>query len=59
MIDPVTPNRSGEHTITGHVRTHERFHSRYLQRERTVIVYLPPNYQDDAGVRYPVLYLHD
>ena len=26
---------------------------------RDVLVYLPPGYADDAGTRYPVLYLHD
>jgi predicted alpha/beta superfamily hydrolase len=50
---------SAEHTVTGHVRTHERFHSRFLQRERTVVVYLPPDYDDASAARYPVLYLHD
>jgi predicted alpha/beta superfamily hydrolase len=48
-----------EHTITGDVRTHERFHSRYLERDRTVVVYLPPGYDPVSAVRYPVLYLHD
>jgi predicted alpha/beta superfamily hydrolase len=48
-----------EHTITGDVRTHERFHSRYLERDRTVVVYLPPGYEPQSARRYPVLYLHD
>jgi predicted alpha/beta superfamily hydrolase len=48
-----------EHTITGDVRTHEGFHSRYLERDRTVVVYLPPGYDPESAVRYPVLYLHD
>ena len=26
------------HTITGDVRTHDNFHSRYLEQDRTVIV---------------------
>lgn len=48
-----------EHTITGDVRTHEDFHSRYLEHDRTVIVYLPPGYDPETATRYPVLYLHD
>ena len=47
------------HTITGDVRTHDNFHSRYLEQDRTVIVYLPPNYDPEEAIRYPVLYLHD
>jgi len=47
------------HTLTGDVRTHEGFHSRYLSHDRTVVVYLPPGYDPDAADRYPVLYLHD
>jgi predicted alpha/beta superfamily hydrolase len=48
-----------EHTITGDVRTHDAFHSRYLENERTIVVYLPPHYDPDSADRYPVLYLHD
>ncbi|MEP6733763.1 MAG: alpha/beta hydrolase-fold protein [bacterium] len=48
-----------EHTITGDVRTHENFHSRFLEHDRTIIVYLPPNYDPESADRYPVLYLHD
>src|SRR4029077_451416 len=32
---------------------------RYLERDRTVVVYLPPAYDANAPDRYPVLYLHD
>jgi predicted alpha/beta superfamily hydrolase len=48
-----------EHTLTGDIRTHEGFHSEYLPHDRTVIVYLPPDYDDASAARYPVLYLHD
>lgn len=48
-----------EHTITGDVRTHEHFHSQYLEHDRTVMVYLPPNYDPESAERYPVLYLQD
>ena len=47
------------HTLTGDVRTHEAFHSRYLTHDRTVVVYLPPGYDAATADRYPVLYLHD
>ena len=50
---------SPEHTITGDVRVHEGFHSRYLGPDRTVLVYLPPGYDAESGIRYPVLYMHD
>jgi predicted alpha/beta superfamily hydrolase len=47
------------HTLTGDVRQHERFHSRYLDHDRTIVVYLPPDYDGTAARHYPVLYLHD
>ena len=48
-----------EHTLTGEFRTHEAFHSRFLEHDHTIIVSLPPDYATDPGRRYPVLYLHD
>lgn len=57
MVDASEP--AAEHTITGDVRKHDRFHSRYLERDRTVVVYLPPRYEEQSADRYPVLYLHD
>ena len=61
MVDPSPPAESTAvvHTLTGDVRTHEAFHSRYLTHDRTVVVYLPPGYDAETAVRYPVLYLHD
>lgn len=47
------------HTLTGDIRTHEGFHSQYLEHDRSLIVYLPPGYDAGAARRYPVLYLHD
>jgi predicted alpha/beta superfamily hydrolase len=47
------------HTLTGDIRAHEEFHSRYLENDRTVMVYLPPDYDPATADRYPVLYLHD
>jgi predicted alpha/beta superfamily hydrolase len=51
----------GDHTLTGTFRLHKRFRSRFLEHDRRVIVYLPPNYEESRrrGTRYPVLYLHD
>ncbi len=37
---------------------HPGFHSQFLPDDRNVIVYLPPNY-DQQDRRYPVLYMHD
>ncbi len=56
---PTPIDTAGGHTLTGDVRTHEAFHSRYLPRDRTVLVYLPPDYDTESADRYPVLYLHD
>lgn len=46
-------------TVTGDVRAHHRVHSPQLRNARTVLVYLPPGYDDHPDQRYPVLYLHD
>jgi predicted alpha/beta superfamily hydrolase len=46
-------------TLTGDVRLHQNFHSRILNNERDVIVYLPPGYKTDNAKRYPVFYMHD
>jgi len=47
------------HTLTGDIRFHNDFHSRFLVHDRDLIVYLPPGYQNTKQKRYPVLYLHD
>jgi predicted alpha/beta superfamily hydrolase len=46
-------------SLTGDIRHHKQFHSKFLPADRDVIVYLPPGYDADKGRRYPVLYLHD
>lgn len=53
------PPPEPEHTLTGDIRTHEGFHSRFLEHDRTIIVYLPPGYDRAGATHYPVLYLHD
>lgn len=40
------------------LRRHEEFHSEYLERDRHVLVWLPPGY-DASDARYPVLYMQD
>jgi predicted alpha/beta superfamily hydrolase len=53
------PAPEPEHTLSGDIRTHEGFHSRFLEHDRTIIVYLPPDYATSGARHYPVLYLHD
>src|SRR5437899_13050982 len=38
---------------------HENFQARVLPDERTIIVYVPPDYDDEPQRRYPVLCLQD
>jgi predicted alpha/beta superfamily hydrolase len=47
------------HTLTGDIRAHKNFHSKILNNDRDVLVYLPPGYDAAKSRRYPVLYLHD
>lgn len=46
-------------TLTGDIRTQHLFHSPELKNARTLMVYLPPGYDDAPQERYPVLYMHD
>ena len=46
-------------TLTGTLRLHKNLQSQFLEDERDVIVYLPPEYNSETHRRYPVLYLHD
>ncbi len=47
------------HTLTGDIRVHKGFHSKILNNDRDVIVYLPPGYDSEKTRRYPVFYMHD
>lgn len=47
------------HTLTGDIRVHKNFHSKILNNDRDVIVYLPPGYDATKSRRYPVFYMHD
>jgi predicted alpha/beta superfamily hydrolase len=53
---PVTRPAS---TLHGNVRVHHDFASRQLGSTRTLLVWLPPGYDQTRDARYPVLYLHD
>jgi predicted alpha/beta superfamily hydrolase len=63
--DATAPEYAPPHTLTGDIRIHEGFHSRHLEHDRSLVVYLPPGYADRTAdgearaTRYPVLYLHD
>jgi predicted alpha/beta superfamily hydrolase len=57
QIEPAPNTRS--HTLTGTIREHRAFSSRFLEHARDVLVYLPPRYETDSELRYPVLYMHD
>ncbi|MBF0408276.1 MAG: esterase [Candidatus Riflebacteria bacterium] len=46
-------------TLTGNIKFHEEFTSKYLKNKRTIAVYLPPQYEKSTGERFPVLYMHD
>jgi predicted alpha/beta superfamily hydrolase len=47
------------HTLTGDIRVHKGFHSKVLDNDRDLLVFLPPGYEAAKGKRYPVFYLHD
>lgn len=49
----------GKITLTGDVRLHKLFPSERLGNERTLIVLVPPGYDEAADRRYPVLYMND
>jgi enterochelin esterase-like enzyme len=56
--DPLPGERVTGQTITGHVRLHTKFQSRFLDQTRDLWIYLPPGYEA-SDERYPVLYMHD
>ncbi|MEW5988411.1 MAG: alpha/beta hydrolase-fold protein [Chloroflexota bacterium] len=49
----------GYHTVAGNVQILEHVWSPQLNNHRNVLVYLPPSYNQAAGRRYPVIYMHD
>jgi predicted alpha/beta superfamily hydrolase len=48
------------HTVVGVFELHLDFPATKLGNNRTIVVWLPPGYDDgDSETRYPVLYMHD
>jgi predicted alpha/beta superfamily hydrolase len=43
----------------GQLRKYAKFRSKFLRNQRDIVVYLPPDYDQQPERRYPVLYLHD
>jgi enterochelin esterase-like enzyme len=43
----------------GQLRRHEKFRSKFLRNQRSLVVYLPPGYHDQPHRRFPVFYLQD
>lgn len=43
----------------GQLHKHEKFRSKFLRNQRSLVVYLPPGYHDQPHRHFPVLYLHD
>src|ERR1043166_372084 len=56
---PLGPKKPPKHSLTGDIRFHDAFPSKFLKDERPLIVYLPPGYKSNADLHYPVLYMHD
>lgn len=46
-------------TVTGEVRILSKFHSRILENDRDIAIFLPPNYDKETSRKYPVLYMED
>ncbi|MBI2251377.1 MAG: esterase [Armatimonadetes bacterium] len=51
-----TPPKS---TLSGNIKAHKDFYSKFLHNKREILVYLPPGYDKKISEHYPVLYLHD
>jgi predicted alpha/beta superfamily hydrolase len=43
----------------GQLRKYDNFRSKFLRNRRDIVVYVPPDYDQQPERRYPVLYLHD
>ncbi len=43
----------------GQLRKYDNFRSKYLRNQRDIVVYVPPDYDQQPERRYPVLYMHD
>lgn len=56
--DAGAPAAARVHTLTGDIRTHAAFASKYVSA-RDILVWLPPGYEQQKSRRYPVIYLLD
>ena len=45
--------------ITGDVKYHRNLQGKGLNYARDIIVWLPPSYEKNTNLKYPVLYMHD
>lgn len=43
----------------GQLRKYDNFRSKFLRNQRDIVVYVPPDYDQQPERRYPVLYMHD
>ena len=59
LVVCITAVAQQPHTLTGDIRVHKNFHSKILDNDREVLVYLPSGYDANKSRRYPVFYLHD
>jgi predicted alpha/beta superfamily hydrolase len=50
---------SPKRTLIGNIRYLRAVGSRFVPRKRDLIVWLPPDYEENSRRRYPVLYMHD
>jgi predicted alpha/beta superfamily hydrolase len=57
LVPPVKAQRT--RYLTEEFRMHKSFHSKFLSKDRDVIVWLPPGYDSTPTKRYPVLYMQD
>ena len=57
LVSPVKAQRT--RYLTEEFRMHKSFHSKFLSKDRDVIVWLPPGYDSTPNKRYPVLYMQD
>jgi predicted alpha/beta superfamily hydrolase len=53
------PNGGRVSSLSGDIRFHEKFASKVLGNQRTLRVYLPPQYKTDPTRKFSVLYMHD
>lgn len=59
LFIPASADAQRQPTLTGDIRFHKKFHSKILNNDRDLIVYLPPGYEASKTSRYSVLYMHD